>query len=212
MPRPRIPLQSDYPYHVSARCINREWFKIPLETVWSIFCRQLTYVSWVFDAKIHCFVLMNNHFHLIVSTPEANLSEIMANFMRETTRSLNKASGRINQAWGNRHFRSVILGSHYYLHAYKYVYRNPVASGLAKYCEQYPYSSLNFLTGMSPAGFPVLEDDTLFSDIEGTLSWLNACPPEEDWLAVSWAMKQSQFKLSRGSGQRKLSHLEFDRL
>ena len=210
MPRPRMILQCDYPYHVSGRCINGEWFKLPIEVVWKIFCRQLTYMSWVFDAKIHSFVLMENHYHLMLTTPQANLSELMGNFMRETTRQLNLAAGRINQAWGSRHFRSVIASDHYYLHAYKYIYSNPVAAGLAQRCEDYLYSSLRFLLGMGTVEFPVAEDETLFSDLEGTLSWLNRKPDDDDWLQVSWAMKQSQFRLPKRKDNKKPSQLEYD--
>ncbi|MCB9024791.1 MAG: barstar family protein [Bdellovibrionaceae bacterium] len=76
IPRPKAILQNEFPYHVSARCINKEWFHIPMENVWDIFCRQLTYISWVYDAKVHAFVLKNNHFHLLVSTPRSNLKDL----------------------------------------------------------------------------------------------------------------------------------------
>ncbi|MCB9026987.1 MAG: transposase [Bdellovibrionaceae bacterium] len=212
MPRPKAILQNEFPYHVSARCINKEWFHIPMENVWDIFCRQLTYISWVYDAKVHAFVLMNNHFHLLVSTPRSNLSEIMANFMKETSRQINGVTGRINQTYGSRHFRSIIASQHYYLHAYKYVYRNPVAAGITERCETYKFSSLNFLIGKTFVGFPVVEDNTLFSDIEGTLIWLNSNPDADDWITVGNAMRKSKFQIAKDKSTKRPHRLEFDML
>lgn len=83
MPRARAILQSEFPYHVTARCINREWFNVPMDKVWKIFCEELTRSHDVHNLQIHSFVLMSNHFHLIASTPEANISQAMHQFSIE---------------------------------------------------------------------------------------------------------------------------------
>jgi len=183
-----------------------------MENVWDIFSRQLTYINWVYSAEIHAFVLMNNHFHLLISTPLANLSIIMANFMKETSRQINQVTGRINQTYGNRHFRSLIGSPHYYLHAYKYIYRNPVAAGLTERCEIYKYSSLSFLVGKTLARFPTLEDDVLFSDVEGTISWLNTKPSDENWHTIGNAMKKSNFQIATDKKSKRNHQLEVDML
>ncbi len=210
MPRPRSILQPEFPYHVTARCINKEWFKIPLSTVWEIMSSQLHYVSFAFKAEILAFVLMPNHFHMLIRTPNSNLDLIMASFMKEVSRSINELSGRINQAYGARHFRGLIQSEHYFLHAYKYVYRNPVEAGLIINCQTYPYSSLSFLLGHSKALFPVKYDSVLFSNIEATIKWLNTEPKAEDWKKVGDAMGRSKFRLARLKESNKVSRLEFD--
>ncbi len=211
MPRPRTILQNEFPYHIRARSVNREQFQIPLDEVWNIMCRQLTYLCWAYDLKIHAFVLMKNHFHLLATTPHANLSEIMANFMKETSRVINETSGRINQAYGARHSRSVIPSQRYYLHAYKYVYRNPVAAGAVDLCENYPYSTLNGLLGFSRLEVPVCEDTLLFDDVLGTLDWLNTDPEKELWQMVGVAMRKKTFQLPKSDSHRR-HRLEFDAL
>lgn len=183
-----------------------------MDQVWEIFSRQLTYITWAYGAKIHSFVLMNNHFHLLISTPEANLPVMMQNFMRETSRYINEEAGRINQTYGARHFRTVISTPHYFQLVYKYVYYNPVAAGIASSCEDYKYSSLNFLLGRSPASFPIIEDESLFLNIDRTLKWLNEHPDESDWKDVGLALDRSDFKLARHKNSRKKSHLEIDLL
>ncbi len=212
MPRTKAVFQSQYPYHITGRSINKERFQIPLDEVWKIMSIQLTYVNWIFKAQIHSFVLMPNHFHLMLTTPNADLDIIMANFMKETSRQINEYSGRINQAYGARHFRCVIESEHYFLHAYKYIYSNPVHAGISARCEDYQYSSLAFKLGKTKADFPVLEDNLLFPNYVKTLNWLNQKPSDSDWKSISDAMKKSKFKIANSRMTNKKSHLEFDML
>lgn len=203
MPRPKAILQSVYPYHVTARCLNKEWFNIPLNEVWEIMCRQLCYINWVYKVKIHSFVLMPNHFHLVISTPQSNLDIVMANFMKECSRYINEKTGRINSVYGARHFRSIIKSDHHYRNVYKYVYRNPVEAGLSSSCQNYPFSSLNFLLGQQHAGFSVSYDSVLFFNVDSALEWLNTKPVEEHWQAIANAVKKSEFKVTKN---KKLIH------
>ena len=183
-----------------------------MDEVWRIMSDQLCFISWAYRAQIHSFVLMDNHFHLMISTPAENLSSMMMCFMRETTRYMNRWSGRINQAYGTRHFRSLIGSPHYFLHAYKYIYRNPVEAGLSESCLTYKYSSLAFLLGETKASFPVIFDNTLFSDVTGTLTWLDRKPGLEDWTAVERAMHRKTFRLAKNKATKKEHHLNFDML
>lgn len=86
MPRLKTILQSEFPYNISARCINREWFNIPMNEVWDIFCHEITETHKKHNLLIHSFILMSNHYHLIASTPDSNISQCMQHFMRECGR------------------------------------------------------------------------------------------------------------------------------
>lgn len=212
MPRPKTILQSEYPYHVSARCVNKEWFTLPLQKVWEIMERHLYFLSIGFNARIHSFVLMNNHFHLILSTPSANLSQSMAYFMKATSDEITYQTGRINQTYGARHYKTIIESYHYFLNAYKYVYRNPVDAGLVKRVELYPYSTLRGLLGYQQLFIPLAEDTTLFSDELGTINWLNEEPCAQDLFSVKEALKRQYFKLSNDRVTRRRNNLEIDLL
>ena len=89
MGRPRVILQSDYPYNLGARCINREWFNLPLSRVWEITCDELNRTIRDHAFVVHSYILMSNHFHLIASTPKANISQCMHQFMSQTSHRLN---------------------------------------------------------------------------------------------------------------------------
>lgn len=171
--------------------------------------QQLFFVSHAFKLKIHSFVLMDNHFHLIATAPNANLSEAMAFFLRETSRELQKNSNRINRTWGGRFFRSRLGNYHYFMAAYKYVYRNPVEAGSSETAEDYPYSTLSGLLGKNRIIIPVVEDTLLFdSSTDETLNWLNRKPTDEDREDVRKALRKSEFKYSQDTKNKRAHPLE----
>jgi putative transposase len=210
MARIAVPPQSDFPYHVSAKSINGDWFSLPMDFVWSTMCEQLYFIESAFEVRIHAFVLMSNHFHLAISTPYANLSEAMAWFMRETSRSLTRAGNRVNQTYGGRYFRTIIDSPLYWAHVYKYIYANPLRAGIVERAEDYKYSTLRGLLGLEPLWVPLAEDTTFFSDVNGTLDWINHPVSAENWEAVRKAMRKKQFRF--GKVDRKPHPLETDTL
>lgn len=161
-----------------------------------------------YGIEILTFLLMPNHFHMIALQSQGNLSEGMQFFMKETSRWITKEAGRINQCYGGRFHRSLISYDHYYLLAYKYVYRNPVAAGLCRKVEEYPYSTLSGLLGLRRLIIPVAEDETLNSDVEGTVHWLNQSPKPEHIKAVKSALRRSEFKLPLDPRTKKKNELE----
>ncbi|MGZ3723520.1 MAG: transposase [Bdellovibrionales bacterium] len=174
--------------------------------------RHLYFMHWAYSVKIHSFVLMRNHFHLLITTPANNLSAAMGYFMRETSRAITKSADRINQTYGQRHHRTIVNSNHYYLLCYKYVYRNPVVAGLIERPEDYPFSTLHRLIGRDHLLFPVAEDITLFSDFEGTLSWLNRPSTPEAWQAVKMALRRRTFSLAKDQNTKRPNALEIDTL
>lgn len=195
MPRKRTILQSQFPYHIRARCINKEWFRIPIEEVWNIMTYYLYFVHHAYNFQIHSFVLMSNHYHALVSTPQANLDIGMNYFQREVSRCLTIQSGRINQTFGGPYEWSVINSDNYFHNAYKYVYRNPVRAGIVRSCEEYAFSTLRGLLGFSQLIVPVIADYILFTpDLnENTLKWLNQANPDDE-AEVKRALRKPQFE------------------
>lgn len=183
------------PYQITGRCLNREWFAVPLPIVWDILGEYLYFISHAHELKIHSFLLMPNHFHLIASSPTGSLSQAMQYFMAQSSRALAKEAGRINHIWGSRFYRCEIKSHHYFLNAYKYNYRNPVTAKLTDRVEDYPYSTIHGLLGKSKMIIPVVEDLTLFSGVETTLEWLNTEPKMSHSEAMRKALRRKVFKL-----------------
>jgi len=195
MPRKPVVPSPNHPYHVTARCINRERFSLPLDIVWSIFEDYLYLIAIGYQVRIHCFVLMPNHFHLMVSTPQANLGQAMLYLLRETSREINRLSGRINQTYGGRYHKSLISSHHYFMCAYKYVYRNPVRAKLSHAVEDYPFSTLAGLCGRRRLLIPTVEDALLFTPgiDDRHISWLNTEPKAGHDEEMRLALKRPYF-------------------
>ncbi|QLY23806.1 transposase [Bdellovibrio sp. KM01] len=190
-------VSTELPIHISARCKNREFFPIPIEEVWEIMEDYLFFIAHAFNIEILSFVLMNNHFHLIVRNPDGNLSAAMNYFMGETSRRINEKAKIINQLYGSRYHRTVIDSEHYLMHAYKYVYRNPIEAGLSRRAEDYPYSTLSRSLGNGRFNFPFSPDQILFNSINLTLQWINQNPTNENKQQIKKALKRKRFELPK---------------
>ncbi len=198
MPRKKYIATDEFCYHTWARSANREWFGLTMEETWRIFSEQLYFAHHAFNLRIHSFVLMNNHYHMISRTPDRNLAEAMNFFQGEVSRCIGRASGRINQIFGGPYGWSIIRSPGYYLNAYKYVYRNPLEVNLASKAESYPFSTLNGLLGARHLLIPVVHDDTLFADVEHTLKWLNTDYPTTDFRdAIGRGLKRKEFSIPK---------------
>ncbi len=171
-------------------------------------------VHHAFNLKIHSFVLMSNHFHLMVTAPEDNLSQAMLYFMRETSREITRLSGRINQTYGARHHKTYLGNYHYFMNTYKYVYRNPVKAGICECVEEYPYSTLSGLCGLNHMIVPLELDTLAFSPSfsEENLGWLNRKPDELLEEEMRLALRHPEFKLRACPKTEKPSRLETELL
>jgi REP element-mobilizing transposase RayT len=208
MPRKKFIRTAEYPYHVTGRCINREWFSIPLPEVWGIFSDYLHFISHAYEVRIHSFVLMSNHFHLLISTPKANLDEAMEYLLREVSRHIGRDSGRINQVFGGPYHWTVIKNGVHYSHAYKYVYRNPVQAGMCKRVQDYPFSTLRGLIGIDRLTVPAFDNLGLVQDPFLQLKWLNLAYEEEAREMIRLALRRKEFAFPRDEKTKRQSVLD----
>lgn len=195
MPRAKRILQSDFPYHVTSRTVNKETFYLDLERLWKFASMRLHFCSFAFGVEIHAFVLMRNHYHLIVRTPNSNLSEFMCYFNRELAKEINRATGRINQTFGNRYFSSIVKDPRYYLALYRYVYRNPVEANACKSVEEYEFSSLQHVLGIKKIEFPVFDYPIVEGQWFKNLEWLNASYKKKEKEEIRRSLRRQIFRL-----------------
>jgi putative transposase len=208
MPRANVILTDEFPYHIVARSNNRDWFQVSPSVAWSVFRSRLNATSQRFHIRIHAFVVMSNHFHMLLSTPDRNLSEIMRYFLRESSRGIAREANRINHVFGARYKWCVIDHSQYVAHAYRYVYRNPVKAGLVTRAEDYSYSTLYFLHRNLPCGFPLFENDEMISDSlptehDARLEWINTQTREIESDLIRRALRRTRFRFSKNRNDKK---------
>jgi len=100
---------------------------------------------------LFCYVLMDNHFHLFLETPLANLSEFMRWFNITYTSHYNRRHKRSGHLYQGR-YKSILVEKDSYLHILsRYIHLNPVRTKQKKnasltekknYLKSYPWSSL----------------------------------------------------------------------
>lgn len=144
MPRRKLIRQNTFPYHVTTRTNNKDWFKIPLCDVWDICKEAFIYSLKRRQVVVHCFVLMGNHYHLLMTTPESNIDEFMKYFNLRLSQLISKESRVINHKFSNRYKWTIVDNQKYLKHVYRYIYQNPVRARLVVNPLEYPYSSLHF--------------------------------------------------------------------
>lgn len=134
---------SESPYHVTGRSNNKDFFYVEPEALWQIFMQAMESAENLFSCDFHAFVLMSNHYHLLISTPLNNIDKVMEHLQREVAKKANRKSGRINHFFGGPYKWSLIYEETYYWNAIKYIFRNPIRAGLCCDVFKYNYSSLN---------------------------------------------------------------------
>lgn len=144
MPRRKLIRQNQFPYHVTSRTNNKEWFKIPLNRVWKYCKKSFEYANLNHNAKIHCFVLMNNHYHLLISTPDENIDSYMMYFNQNLGRLISQDANVINHKFSNRYKWTIVDNQSYLYNVYRYIFQNPIRAGIVDSIIDYPYSSIFF--------------------------------------------------------------------
>ena len=136
-------------YHITARGNERKKIFFT-DRDYQKFKEYLIVAQERFDCVLHAYVLMGNHYHLILETKERNLSRIMHYLNSSYTTYINvkrKRNGHLLQG----RFKSIIVDrDSYLLELSRYVHLNPVRAGVAQRPEEYPYSSYQAYIGRRP--------------------------------------------------------------
>lgn len=90
---------------------------------------------------LHGYVLMTNHYHLLIETPEKNLSKIMHHINSSYTTYTNVKRKRSGHLFQGRFKAIVVDKDSYLLELSRYLHLNPVRAKIAERPEDYPYSS-----------------------------------------------------------------------
>jgi REP element-mobilizing transposase RayT len=143
----RIQYEGAY-YHVTARGNHREAIFLDDEDR-KYFLETLGDVCEMTGWRVHAWVLMGNHYHLFIETPEANLVEGMKWFQNTYTRRFNVRHKLWGRLFGDRYKAVLVEGgsTFYYETLMDYIHLNPVRATLIKVEQQesvldYHWSSL----------------------------------------------------------------------
>ena len=94
---------------------------------------------------------MSNHFHLAVTTHNANLPQGMCQLVGRYARAFNRNHQRRNHVFGGRYDSLVIASDGQLLATIRYVCRNPSRAGRVDQPQEWPWSSYPAALGLTPS-------------------------------------------------------------
>lgn len=94
-----------------------------------------------FNWAVHAYCLMDNHYHLLIETPEGNLSKGMRHLNGVYTQRFNRRHGRVGHVFQGRYKAIIVQKESYLLELARYVVLNPVRAGMVHTPDQWPWSS-----------------------------------------------------------------------
>lgn len=137
------PLRIEYPgawYHVMNRGRRREKiFSTPEDYL--AFIKVLHEAADLWNFRIAAYCLMSNHYHLLVQTPDGNLSRAMRHINGIYTQRYNRRRKIDGQLFRGRYKAVLIEEDSHLLEVLRYIHRNPLRAGLAKDLKDFPWSS-----------------------------------------------------------------------
>ena len=137
------PLRIEYPdawYHVMNRGRRSEAI-FQDDDDYRRFTELLQEGSAMWNVRIAAFCLIPNHYHLLVRTPDANLSRFMRHLDGVYTQSFNRSHNSDGPLFRGRYKAILVEADTYLLELVRYIHRNPLRAGLLTRLEKYPWSS-----------------------------------------------------------------------
>lgn len=102
------------------------------------------------NVRIHAYCLMRNHYHLLVETPEANLSYALAIIQSPYAQHFNKKYQRVGHVFQGNFVSQVIEVDEYYLTVVRYIMQNPIRANITQDLNTYEFCSYRMSLGQAP--------------------------------------------------------------
>lgn len=137
-------------YHVTSRGDGREAIylsdddRLDWLSVLGQVCKRF---NWV----VHAWCQMTNHYHLLIETPEGNLSAGMRQLNGVFTQNFNRRHARVGHVFQGRYKAILVDRDAYLLELARYIVLNPVRAGMVAQAPDWPWSSCRAMLGQAPA-------------------------------------------------------------
>ena len=145
------PLRIEYDgalYHVTSRGNERKpIFRDDADR--ELFLTTLWQVSQRFHWLCHAYCLMDNHYHLVIETPDGNLSKGMRQLNGVYTQAFNRRHHRVGHLFQGRFKGILVQKESHYLEVCRYVVLNPVRAKAVKHPREWAWSSYRATGGLA---------------------------------------------------------------
>lgn len=145
------PLRIEYPgalYHVTSRGDRQEAI-FDDDQDRTAFLNILDEVVSRFRWRCHAYCLMGNHYHLMIETPEANLTKGMRQLNGVFTQWSNRRHKRSGHLFQGRYKAILVDRDSYFLELGRYIVLNPVRAAMVKHPRLWAWSSYAAMIGKS---------------------------------------------------------------
>jgi REP element-mobilizing transposase RayT len=127
-------------YHVIARGNNKEYiFKESIDK--GYFIKQIKETVEGMGYQVFGFVLMDNHYHIIIQTLGKKLQEIMHQLNNKYSKYFNAKYKRVGHVFQGRYKAILVQDERYLVGLLRYVHHNPIEAHICKNVEDYKWSS-----------------------------------------------------------------------
>ena len=138
--RPRV-IVPNTPQHLIQRGNNRQACFYADED-YQFYLEWLKEYADKTECKIHAYVLMTNHVHLLVSTKKADVVGVMMKSLGQRyVQYVNKTYQRSGTLWEGRYKSCPIQAETYLLSCQRYIELNPVRANMVNHPAEYKWSS-----------------------------------------------------------------------
>jgi REP element-mobilizing transposase RayT len=161
---PRSRFQGAY-YHINTKGVSStDIFSDDIDRI--MFLKNLETCVERSGWRCHAYCLMSTHYHLLIETPQDNVSEGMCYLNGTYAKSINRRHGRTGHLMQERYDSRVVDTDSYFLDVIRYTVRNPVEAGLAPDPTGWPWSNCRATAGevIPPAFLETRFTLSLFSD------------------------------------------------
>ncbi len=127
-------------YHIMSRGVGRDEI-FQTNDDYSKFLGYLESAREKFHLDIFAFVLMSNHYHILLRTNEANLSRAMQWIQTSYSVYFNRNHNRIGHLFQGRYKSILVENESYWNILSLYIHLNPIRAGMVKKLSEYKWSS-----------------------------------------------------------------------
>lgn len=126
--------------HVIQRGNNKEYIFENIEDK-EFLIKEVINMSKNVVFRIFGYVIMNNHYHIILQTMENPLQNIMHRINNKYSKYYNYKYSRSGHVFQGRYKAIHIQDENYLLSLIRYIHQNPIKAGICKLIEEYRWSS-----------------------------------------------------------------------